>query len=380
MVLLLATLTDCYSNMPIEHYPRLTILDVLKVTACLIIVVHHVVVYGALSKVAYPLAPTLIDWFREYGRISVQVFFVVSGYLFATKFSSQQYGQFQITAPLEIIRHRYQRLITPYLAALILAILCASFARILLKENFIPNEPSLFQLLAHIFLLQDLLDQEVLSAGVWYVAIDFQLFSFSIALLWLANQINIRYPKIPMRGEWLVIGFAVMALFFFNRNSDWDETVFYFYGSYGMGIMIYWACSNRHSMQWVILLLLLLLATLFIDFRIRIAIAGISMLAIALTHYSNKLRYLTIPKIFTKLAQASYSIFLVHFSVIMIMNTIFQFLPVQPEIYFFGLFLTVAASITVGILFFTWFESRLVGNQTRILLVMGLIGFGLIVD
>ena len=365
--------------MPIEHSSRLTVLDILKVTACLIIVVHHSVVYGALSKVAYPLAPTLIDWFREYGRISVQVFFVVSGYLFATKFSSQQYKQLQITAPLKIIRHRYQRLITPYLAALILAILCASFARIWLRDDFIPSEPSLSQLLAHIFLLQDLLNQEALSAGIWYVAIDFQLFSFSIALLWLANQINIRHPRIPMRGEWLVIGFAAMALFFFNRNSDWDETAFYFYGSYGMGILIYWACSNRHNVQWVILLLLLLLTTLLIDFRIRIAIAGISMLLIALTHYSNKLRYLTVPKIFTELAHASYSIFLVHFSVIMIMSTVFQFLPVQPEIHFLGLFLTVAASITVGILFSTWFESRLVTHQTSILLVMGLIGLGLIV-
>lgn len=140
-------------------------------------------------------------------------FFVVSGYLFATKFSSQQYRQLQAIAPLEIIRHRYQRLITPYLAALILAILCASFARVWLKDEFIPNEPSLFQLLAHIFLLQDLLNQEALSAGVWYVAIDFQLFSFSVALLWLADQINIRYPKIPMRGEWLVIGFVAMSLF-----------------------------------------------------------------------------------------------------------------------------------------------------------------------
>lgn len=366
--------------MPIEHASRLAVLDILKVTACLIIVVHHSVVYGALSKVGYPLTPALIEWFREHGRISVQVFFVVSGYLFATKFSSQQYRQLQAIAPLEIIRHRYQRLITPYLAALILAILCASFARVWLKDEFIPNEPSLFQLLAHIFLLQDLLNQEALSAGVWYVAIDFQLFSFSVALLWLADQINIRYPKIPMRGEWLVIGFVAMSLFFFNRNSDWDETVFYFYGSYGMGILIYWACSNRHSMQWVVLLLMLLLITLFIDFRIRIATAGIATLVIALAHYSNKFRYLTIPKIFTRLAHASYSIFLVHFSVIMIMNTVLQFLPAQPEIYFLGLFLTVAASIIVGILFFTWFESRFVTHQTRILLAMGLIGFGLIVN
>lgn len=64
----------------------------------------------------------------------------------------------------------------------------------------------------------------------------------------------------------------------------------------------------------------------------------------------------------------------------MIMNTVLQFLPAQPEIYFLGLFLTVAASIIVGILFFTWFESRFVTHQTRILLAMGLIGFGLIVN
>lgn len=41
-----------------------------------------------------------------------------------------------------------------------------------------PNPPKFFQLLVHIFLLQDLLNQEALSAGIWYVVIDFQLYTF----------------------------------------------------------------------------------------------------------------------------------------------------------------------------------------------------------
>jgi hypothetical protein len=57
-----------------------------------------------------------------------------------------------------------------------------------MEHESISAAPDLGQLLAHVLLLHDLLDQEALSAGVWYVAIDFQLFALAILLLWLPSR------------------------------------------------------------------------------------------------------------------------------------------------------------------------------------------------
>ena len=63
-------------------------------------------------------------------------------------------------------------------------------------HDSIPDAPDILQLLAHALLLQDLLDQEALSAGVWYVAIDFQLFALAVTLLWLSGRIERRCPTL----------------------------------------------------------------------------------------------------------------------------------------------------------------------------------------
>ena len=63
----------------------------------------------------------------------------------------------------------------PYLLALTLSVAVAALVRPWFGHVSVPDEPDLLQLLAHVLLLQGLLGQDSLSAGVWYVAIDFQL-------------------------------------------------------------------------------------------------------------------------------------------------------------------------------------------------------------
>ena len=187
--------------MQTDRSARMPFIDALKAMSCLLIVMHHLAIYGPMSDIAYPLIPALIDWLREYGRIAVQMFFVVAGFLLAAKFAPQ--GLSLVTAPMPLIQQRYVRLIIPYLAALTLAIGCAALARLWMQHESIPAAPHLSQLLAHIFLLHDLLNQEALSAGIWYVAIDFQLFVLTILLLWVSNRIQHQYPGLQM-NNWLM--------------------------------------------------------------------------------------------------------------------------------------------------------------------------------
>ena len=73
------------------------------------------------------------------------------------------------------------------------------------------------------------------------------------------------------------------SLFVFNRNEAWDETAFYFFGSYGLGVLSYWASKSPHRTLWLVLLGMLVIAALLTDFRHRIAVAGVAMLMLGLS-------------------------------------------------------------------------------------------------
>ncbi|MXS81849.1 acyltransferase family protein [Nitrosomonas oligotropha] len=363
--------------MSADHRARWPFIDALKAICCLLIVAHHLAIYGPIPDFAYPLIPGLIDWLREDGRIAVQLFFVIAGFFVAGKLAPQ--GLSLVSNPIALIQQRYVRLIMPYLAALTLAIGAAALARIWMQHESIPGTPNLFQLLAHIFLLHDLLNQEVLSAGVWYVAIDFQLFALTILVLWATRQIQNRYAALKMFSLILISGLTIASLFFFNRDRYWDETALYFFGAYGLGILIYWASASKHQVFWFAVLIAVIIASLLLDFRSRIAVAGAVALLLGLAQYFDVLRSKYVPGFLAYLGRASYSIFLIHFPVLLIINAaFFRFMPHQPEIQLCGLLLAMCVSIGAGMVLFNWLEARPVTRRMRILLPVGFMTCGLL--
>lgn len=352
------------------------VVDALKAIACLMIVLHHLAVYGPMSDVAYPLFPGLIDWFYQYGRMAVQAFFVMAGFLAARKFAPQ--GASLVDGPVQIIMQRYFRLAIPYLAALLLAIACAALARGWLSHDSIPDAPSIPQLLAHALLLQDLLDQDALSAGVWYIAIDFQLFALATLLFWLSRRLECRSARLRAAGLILVAGLTLASLFVFNRNAGWDETAFYFFGSYGLGILAYWASNHRYGTLWMLLLGVVVILALLVEFRYRIAVAGAVMLLLGLARQGGWGNW-TVPQPLTYLGRISFSVFLVHFPLILMVNAAFFLLfPHQPVANAWGLVLSVAISILGGALFYKWVESRPLASKLQLLLPAGLLAGGLL--
>lgn len=356
---------------------RMPVVDAIKAIAALMIVLHHLAVYGPMSDVAYPLFPGLIDWFYQYGRMAVQAFFVMAGFLAARKFAP--HGVSLVVGPVQIIAQRYMRLAIPYLAALTLAIGCAALARDGVNHDSIPGAPSIAQLLAHALLLQDLLDQEALSAGVWYIAIDFQLFALTALLFWLSRRLECRSANLKAAAPLLVASLTLASLFVFNRNNAWDETAFYFFGSYGLGVLSYWASNSRHSTLWLSLLALLVAAALLVEFRYRIAVAGILMLMLGIARQRGVLENLPMPRPLTYLGRISFSIFLVHFPLLLIVNATFSiFFPNQPIANAFGLILGLGVSILGGALFYKWVESRPLANKMHLLLPAGIMAGGLL--
>ncbi len=353
------------------------VLDAFKAIACLMIVMHHLAVYGPMSDVAYPLFPGLIDWLYQYGRMAVQAFFVMAGFLAARKFAP--HGESLVTSPWPIIGQRYVRLAVPYLAALTLAIGGAALAREWMHHDSIPAAPSIPQLLAHALLLQDLLHQEALSAGVWYIAIDFQLFALAALVLWLPRRIGFPPEIIRATAPLLVAALTLSSLFVFNRNHAWDQTAVYFFGSYGLGMLGYWASNSRRSTLWLGLLAALAIAALLVEYRERIAVAGILTLALALSKPSSEMGGWPVFRPLAYLGRISFSVFLVHFPLLLLVNTaFFHLFPQQPVANALGMLLAIGISILGGGLFYTWIESRPFSKKIRLLLPAGFLASGLL--
>ncbi len=317
---------------------RLPGIDALKALACVLIVWHHLAFYGPMSDVVHGAAPALINWLYDYGRMVVQVFLVVGGFLAAAALEPQGLAARPRTGAL--LGRRYLRLAVPLMVAVMVTVAVSAAVRPWFAHPSVPDAPAFLQLLAHVFLVQDVLGHEALSAGIWYVAIDFQLFLISAGLF------------IWMPQAWRSAGVVVLAaasLLFFNRYPGLDMTGLYFFGSYALGIMAWWASRSQRPWRWLACMALLVAAALWVDFRGRLLLAlGISVSLVWLQVGAVSWQWLQAPWL-VKLAQMSYSVFLIHFAVCLLVNAVVSHLwPAHIVASSLGMFAAFALSLLAG--------------------------------
>lgn len=217
---------------------RNDLINGLKVVAAQIIILHHCMSYGELAAAANELFPIFSVFVFDYGRYAVQLFLVIAGYLAAQSFESMMAVQTPsntkgVGTVVQLALRRYLRLVGPYLVALLVTIACATFARQWSLAEYIGSPETVQQVLAHLFLLQGLLGYDSISAGVWYVAIDWQLYTVMALIYAIIPQRRIRISIITV--------LCLVSLLHFNRHADYENTFIYFIGSYGLGILAYWA-------------------------------------------------------------------------------------------------------------------------------------------
>ena len=63
---------------------RMPLLDAVKGVACVLIVGHHLARYGPMADSASALAPSFFGWLAQHGRLAVQIFLVLAGFLAAS--------------------------------------------------------------------------------------------------------------------------------------------------------------------------------------------------------------------------------------------------------------------------------------------------------
>ena len=142
---------------------RLAFVDALKALAFQLIVLHHLAFYGPMSDHAYPLAPVLMTWLSQDARMAVQAFLVIAGFLAARSIAPN--GALLSNEPFVLMQQRYLKLVTPFLAAVVIGIVCAAIARELMVHDSIPGPPTLPQILAHASRDTELRPGDVLGSG-----------------------------------------------------------------------------------------------------------------------------------------------------------------------------------------------------------------------
>ena len=357
-------------------------IDALKGAACLLIIGHHLAAYGPMSDVVHVVAPGLIGWLYDDARMAVQVFLVVGGFLFAAAHSRQvalaQPGH-PAGPPTNLARkvaHRFLRLAPAYWVALLVTVAVSAAVRPWFDHPSLPDTPSWLQAASHVFLLHDVLGQSALSAGIWYIAIDLQLYAVAVLLSGLSGHSGVSSVKVKrvLMGSTLVL--TALSLWVFNRQSSLDITALYFFGAYGLGMLAFWTSqmsSAKDQRFWLGLSTIVALLALSVEFRPRIALALTVALALVWLQQHRPLasagaavrvlgidRFVRIPlAALAWVGKRSYSIFLIHFSVCLLFNAaLARVFPGQLLPNVLGMLAAFGASVLAGTLLYQCVEVR----------------------
>lgn len=299
-------------------------IDLAKVLAAHLILFHHFVLYGPLPDGLGATLGGVLDALAADGRLAVQVFLVIGGYLGAGSMISKLERP-DDTAPARqawsLVVARARRLLPTYWLAATVMIVVAAWLHGGLHAGDAAL-PGLAQVAANLLLLHDVLGFEGLSAGFWYVAIDLQLYIGLVLLATLCRRL-VRAPaqRIALFGS-LTVGLVLASLLGWNLRPELDAWAPYFAGSYGLGMLACLlrrraGCSTTESALFVGVIGLL---ALVLAWRSRIAVATVTAVALcAVAQIDTALRPLParLRDGLRELSTASYPIFLLHYPLLM---------------------------------------------------------------
>lgn len=338
---------------------RAWLLDVLKAVGCVLIVLHHLAFYGPMSDVVMQVFPGLIEWLYDRARLAVQMFLVCGGFLTAASMSKMQ--GLTVQSGLVLLWRRYLRLVLPLLAALSGAVLVSEIVRPGFDHPSLSALPSWSQAWAHVALWQHLLNMEALSAGVWYVAMDFQLYATALVVFYGAQRLaarSVAEPAVWRQRLWFLL--TAGSLLWWSGNESLDDYAVYFWGSYGLGFLAFKSRDIGFSRKtWALVILMGMLSWLLDpQWRLVTALSVAALLARA------PQAWLQAPHMPTRwvravqwVSQRSYSIFVVHFAVSLAVNAMVT--HVWPEQLWpngLGMLASMGLSLCAGAALYKWVE------------------------
>lgn len=323
--------------------------DLLKALASQIIVIHHLLLYTPMSPVLQDRWPDLLGFIADEGRYVVQIFLVIGGFLAAQSLLGLL-EKARDVAIWQLLKKRFMRLAKPFWVAIVVAVLLGWLGSKIALHDEISDLPGFTQLLAHVFLLHDIVEVEALSAGVWYVAIDLQLYALLVLMAWASQRTNGLQMLQPARAL-LILAFAmaIASLLVWNRNADHEEWAWYFFGAYGLGVLAHWA-QREDKVAWGSLLIAGLLGlALWIEWRERLLLTGATALLLMNSVRIERFVAIAVQGPVRWLGDVSYSVFLIHYGIAVFASSVVIALGLNSLLEMFTAFVvTWVVSVAAG--------------------------------
>lgn len=298
---------------------RSVVIDSIKALASQVIVLHHLSQYAPMTDWIAMVWPRLVEFIEEDGRLAVQPFLVIGGFLAAQSLNKRHA---QALGPL--IWRRYLRLAPPLLVALLLVVLATLWlGPELAHEDWLSPVPTLGVFLAHLFFLQDLLGIPSMSAGAWYVAIDLQLFGLFALLAHIAQKTE--RPLSESFAPPVVAAFTVASIHIFSREAALDAWAIYYLSAYGLGALVAWARVSARARTWLLITVALLLLDWLSDPRARPVLALLTAFCLyGFSHLRWQNAMTPLRRTVQYLSDISYGIFVSHFAVIIVISGVWE--------------------------------------------------------
>jgi peptidoglycan/LPS O-acetylase OafA/YrhL len=287
--------------------PRHFGIDVLKVLCAQLIVLHHAVVYAPSVLALDRHWPRLTEFFFEPGRWVVHVFLVLGGYL-----SAQGLAGARQQSLLVLAWRRYTRLIPMFIMAVAATLVVSWGVQRHYAPDFLTPAPGVWAWLGHLTLTFDWFGVEAVSAGAWYVAIDFQLYVLLAAWVMVARR-RTGAAWIGWRAALMSLS-VLFATVWLSRMPELDAWAPYFWASYGLGVLVAWSRQGGASQRWLWCLGFVLAVDLVLDFRGRQALALGTAGLLYMWPYLRAPR--NSPAWMAQACDLSYAVFLGHFSLL----------------------------------------------------------------
>jgi peptidoglycan/LPS O-acetylase OafA/YrhL len=228
---------------------RITFLDGLRGLAAIFVVAHHMsmAVVEELNRSADHFVHGLI----AYGAVGVDIFFILSGFVIAMTLDRQQVtGRY---AACFMVR-RSLRLDPPYLCTLAI-IIAITYASIAMGSQL--ATPTLPQLLAHVFYLQNILGYHDLNPVNWTLCLEIQFYLVLVLCLALLQRAFSEHhtPEL-LRKRGVQIGFVALALVSATSHGNYFESpiphlfIEQWY-QFFLGALTYWCRSGYLPRRWV---------------------------------------------------------------------------------------------------------------------------------